>query len=224
MTPPVLICLFWSKHLMKIHVSKYAYMQLSCMFARLHVIVTLKSQELSSSWDGTLFSTMCPGPRSTSVPSGVFIHPALSSQYTGAYRCSDNSCSDSCYSNNCHIVWQWFSFFLPCLYTICFAAITCGKQWLISNKKASIRWQDSARRQFQAVLRCIGLVNSWSRVHERWNSVPLASWTRELLITSGELELGSCTSSSRWAWLRGMTSCNSRQIGYRNAKITSISV
>ena len=60
------------------------------------------------------------------------------------------------------------------------------------------------------MLRSIEVVISWSRVYERWNSVPLTSWTRELVITIGELELGSCTSSSRWAWLRGMTSYNSR--------------
>jgi len=46
------------------------------------------------------------------------------------------------------------------------------------------------------MLHSIGLVNSWSRVHERWNSVPFILWTRALVITSGELELGSCTASS----------------------------
>jgi len=45
---------------------------------------------------------------------------------------------------------------------------------------------------------CVPLkvVISWSRVHERWNSVPFISWSHELVITSDELELGSCTSSS----------------------------
>jgi len=52
------------------------------------------------------------------------------------------------------------------------------------------------RQRLGVMLRSIELVNSWSRVHERWNSVPFISWTRELVITSGELELGSCTSSS----------------------------
>jgi len=46
------------------------------------------------------------------------------------------------------------------------------------------------------MLRSIEVVISWSRVHERWNSVPFISWSRELVITSSELELGSCTSSS----------------------------
>jgi len=54
-------------------------------------------------------------------------------------------------------------------------------------------------------------VNSWSRDHDEFTSGETAfHWPRELVITSGELELGSCTSSSRWAWLRGTTSCNSR--------------
>ena len=46
------------------------------------------------------------------------------------------------------------------------------------------------------MLRSIEVVISRSRVHERWNNVPFISWSRELVITSGELELGSCTSSS----------------------------
>jgi len=29
------------------------------------------------------------------------------------------------------------------------------------------------------MLRSIEVVNSWSRVHERWKSVPFTSWTRE---------------------------------------------
>jgi len=60
------------------------------------------------------------------------------------------------------------------------------------------------------MLRSFQVVNSCSRVHDRWKRVPFMSWARELVITTGELELGSCTSSSRWAWLRGMTSYNSR--------------
>ena len=60
------------------------------------------------------------------------------------------------------------------------------------------------------MLRSFQVVNSCSRVQDRWKRVPFMSWARELVITTGELELGSCTSSSRWAWLRGMTSYNSR--------------
>ena len=44
-------------------------------------------------------------------------------------RYSDNRCSDNWYFNKCYIGWQWYYFFLPCVCSICFAAITCGKQW-----------------------------------------------------------------------------------------------
>ena len=39
------------------------------------------------------------------------------------------------------------------------------------------------------MLRSIEVVKSCSRVHDRWKSVPFMSWSRELVITTGELEL-----------------------------------
>ena len=61
---------------------------------------------------------------------------------------------------------------------------------------------------WQWVLCCVPF-KSWTRVHEFTTGENAFHWRRELVITTGELELGSCTSSSRWAWLRGMTSYNS---------------
>jgi len=47
------------------------------------------------------------------------------------------------------------------------------------------------------MLGSIQLVNSFSRVHEQFTGGEIAfHWPRELAITSGELELGSCNSSS----------------------------
>jgi len=41
----------------------------------------------------------------------------------------------------------------------------------------------------ELMLRSFQVVNSCSRVHDRWKSVPFMSWARELVITTGELEL-----------------------------------
>jgi len=41
----------------------------------------------------------------------------------------------------------------------------------------------------QLMLRSFQVVNSCSRVHDRWKNVPFMSWARELVITTGELEL-----------------------------------
>ena len=59
--------------------------------------------------------------------------------------------------------------------------------------------QIKGRKTVVCVLCCVPL-KSWSRDHEFTSGETAFHWPRELVITSGELELGLCTSSSRWAW------------------------
>ena len=114
-------------------------------------------QELSSSWDGRPWqicerdavrlwrstgnpsNTMWPARRSTSVPSGIFIHAAF--QPFGHN-------SVGCHSPRRNISTNYYFVVEMLTVTVC---SDDARQLL--NKKASICWQDSARSQFQAGLR-----------------------------------------------------------------------